>query len=53
VLWDQATGRLARLYALSERRDAVRLAGTLGVAAARKLEIPRKTIATWVSRDVT
>jgi hypothetical protein len=52
VLWDQSTGRLGRIYSTYQRREAVRLADMFGVAAsARELDIPRKTVATWVRRE--
>jgi hypothetical protein len=53
VEFDFTTGKVTRLYSLNQRRDAAAYARRFGAAkAARKFDIPRKTVTTWVNRGM-
>lgn len=44
-------GRMARIYSMNERAEAVAYAGRFGdTKAARKFDVPRRTIRTWAER---
>jgi hypothetical protein len=52
VEFDRHTGKIHRIYSVSERREAILCARRLGAAkTARKFNIPDATIRSWVNRE--
>jgi hypothetical protein len=52
VEFDRNTGKLHRIYSVSERREAILCARRIGASkAGRKFGIPDATIRGWVSRE--
>jgi hypothetical protein len=50
---DDATGRISRMYSMTQKRDAVEVVREYGLSAAsRKLDIPRPTLKSWATRGL-